>query len=523
MSECPTHSGETVIMVCKSCDNYPLVCGVCVEQNHAGHILQTLRTAAQSMRERLEQIEEDNVQVFDDIKSDLEDFTKMKDEENEKANVVESCIETQSGILHSNVNTMKETISEKLKVEVAKNMDTVEKAESTIKQQVLEIDTFQRKVAELQKMNNYVDIIVAGRDVEIPDTTRHPVPSRHDLRFTSGKVDDDDLGRMFGEVTLDGVRRRAFNFYGAQTACNTRAEVGDTKTSSVDGSSPDLKESDYIKVTSVSSFELSKNDGIDVICCAGSGVAWLKCENKNSLRLSNRSGSIKQNINLGTATCGFTVTSDDRPTLLFCCTNQKCVKEMRLPNGVITEKFSTSPLTPRYICTSPSGDHLVTLDNETDNSTGVMVRYDCHGRETDRCEHDENGKNIFVLPPRHVCVNNSDTRIAVINIISRSRWNHLLILNRELCTLMRYTGPSVLTGNSLKGFHLNDVKFDARDNIVVAEAFSGTVQLLSPTCEPLHVLLTLDTSPWSLGIHGHEVWVGDQEGGVRIIRYSIPH
>ncbi|XP_021340217.1 uncharacterized protein LOC110441419 [Mizuhopecten yessoensis] len=355
-------------------------------------------------------------------------------------------------------------------------------------------------------MTDYVDVIKLGRDVEVPDTNRVPRPDIQVLIFIPGGIREGELKRLFGGIkgAFDNGNNDA-----TTVTCDDRAEGNDDKTNMSDfvGS---IKREACIKLTPIASFNHSKHDGIHAMFCPGSGTGLFKFEGKNSVKLCNRSGNIKAAINLGTKTEGFTVTSDNR--LLFCCTSQQCIKEMELPNGDITETFSTSPLTPSYICTGPSGDIYVTMYDEhdydvTDDSTRVLVRYDSQGRNKTQCQVDGNGRNIFVVPCK-VCVNRSGTQIAVINHVNERR-SELVVLDKYLSPILIYTGPSVLTGDALAGYVLSCVVFDTRDNIWIAECYSKTVKLLSPTCEPLQVLLTMETSPWSLSLHGDEVWVGD--------------
>ncbi|XP_021340215.1 uncharacterized protein LOC110441417 isoform X2 [Mizuhopecten yessoensis] len=504
--ECVYHKDETVIMVCTHCDKYPFVCAICVEEDHAEHRLASLRSAAQSIRQELEQAQSNNLHVFEEIKSDLDNLAKIRENLQQGAHLVENQMVKRQNIMKSEVDTVKNEVHYKHQMELGKNMEAIDKTEQALKQQFSQIATFQRKVVQLKNMNDYVDMIVTGRNVEVPQSSRRiPRLDIHALVFLPGAVRDGELERMFGSIK------------GASDHANNNENKRD-KSSDFFGL---IERKSKIKVTPVTSFKLSKHVGVDNMFCPKSKVCWLKCQDKNSVKLSNRSGEIKQAINLGTRSDGFTVSADNK--LLFCCTLQKCIKEIALPNGEITEKLSTCPLTPNRICTDPSGDIYVTLCDEddyevTDDSTRVLVRYDRWGEEAARCQADGYGGSLFVVP-EDVCVNNTGTRVAVINRVSDRR-RELVVLDEDLSPVLIYTGPRVLTGDSLAGYSLYGVVFDTRDNILVAECYSKTVQLLSPSCEPLKVLLTMNTTPWAMTIQGNEVWIGDEKGKVQIFRYS---
>ncbi|XP_069141911.1 uncharacterized protein PF3D7_1120000-like [Argopecten irradians] len=504
--ECTKHTGETVIMVCKSCVKYPLLCGVCIEEDHTEHKLQTLRNAALSIRQHFEQVETDKLDVFKEIKSDLVNISKLREECHQESSRVGEEIVKHVDVIKGEVDKVNKEVEEKRKTEFDRNMASIDETEQALTQQVSRIEMFQKKVAEIQKMNDYVEVIVAGRDTEVPDTARVPRPDIHRLQFQTGNVNAWQLERMFGTVA---------------GTCDGKTEKGEEKANTSSDFVGSIKRELNVNISSVNSFSHSQTHGLAYMFCHDSELCFLKCSARNSVKLSDSSGQIKQSINLGTTTNGFTVTKDNR--LLFCCTHQNCVKEMQLPNGEITEKIDTSPLTPKCICTGPYGDIYVTLcDNTeyevTESSTRALARYGKRGREKTRRQNDAYGNNIFVLP-LEVCVNSANTQIAVINDINRRR-SELVLFDGQLSPELIYRGPSVLTGDTMEGFELAGVMFDSRDNILVAEAFSRTVQLLSPSCEPLKTLLVTDASPRALALHDDKVWVGDHKGNVRIFRYS---
>ncbi|XP_069141806.1 uncharacterized protein [Argopecten irradians] len=504
--ECTKHTGETVIMACKSCVKYTLLCGVCIEEDHTEHKLQTLRSAAQSIRQHFEQVETDKLEVFEEIKSDLVNISKLREEFHQESSRVGEEIVKHGDVIKGEVDKVNKEVEEKRITELDKNTSAIDETEQAMTQQVSGIEMFQKKVADIQKMNDHVEVIMAARDMEVPDIARVPRPDIQRLEFQPGTVSVLQLERMFGTVAGVGT------FKG-------KTEKGDEKANTSSDFVGSIKRE--LNVSFVNSFRHSQKDGLRYMFCQEPQLCFLKCEMKNSVMLSDNCGQIRQCINLGTKTNGFTVTTDNR--LLFCCVDQECVKEMQLPNGEITEKIDTSPLKPKCICTSPSGDIYVTLCDSieyevTESGTCALARYDKWGQKKKRRKKDGFGRNIFVSPFK-VCVNSTDTQIAVINDINR-RCSELVLFDGQLSPELVYRGPSVLTGDTMEGFELSGVMFDSRDNIIVTEVFSHTVQLLSPFCEPLKTLLVIDASPWALALHGDRVWVGDIDGNVRIFRYS---
>ncbi|XP_033745607.1 tripartite motif-containing protein 59-like [Pecten maximus] len=204
--ECPKHTSERVFMVCKSCVKYPLVCGVCIEEGeHAGHKLQTLRNAAQSIREDLEQVEKDKCQVFDEIKSDLKGLAKIREDQKMEASRVGDEIIKRADVVKGEVDTVNKEVVEKHKTELDKNTAAIDNTEIALTQQVSRIKMFQKKVAQLQKTNDYVEVIMVARDVEIPVTSRIPKPDIQNLKFLPGTVNGGKLEQMFGTIRRDNA------------------------------------------------------------------------------------------------------------------------------------------------------------------------------------------------------------------------------------------------------------------------------------------------------------------------------
>ncbi|XP_060078976.1 uncharacterized protein LOC132558426 [Ylistrum balloti] len=503
--ECFSHKGENVIMTCSVCEENPLVCAVCMEESHDGHSFVSLKTAANYLRQKIEKTRSDNQRIPEEIQSDLDAVNNLKANLQQEGNLVENEIEKHVGIIKREVDAMKEDALRKHKMALFKNTDSLNIREEELKRQLSsvkrQIHKFQERVAQIEKLNDYVEVIKAGKDIEVPEFNRVPLPDIHSLTFTPGNVDEEGLGHVFGRI-MDET---------AEDICSSESSDVDVATTS--------SKKIFVKVTLVTSFKPSKNDAIGVVCCPEAGNCLIKYQDKNSVKLLNRSRQIEHSINLGTQTSGFTVTSNNR--LLFCCTTQECIKEMELPDGDIFGKIDTSPLTPNYVCTGPSGHIYVTLYDEddyevTEDSTRVLIQYDRWGGENGRCERNQFDKNIFVVP-EEVSVNQDETKVAVINRISDNR-RDLILLDKDLSPMLVYTGPSVLTGNSLQGFEVYSAAFDTKDNIVVAEHYSGTVQLLSPSCEPLQVLVR-SPNLCVMTAHQNEVWIGDDEGNVGTFRY----
>ncbi|OWF52333.1 hypothetical protein KP79_PYT20200 [Mizuhopecten yessoensis] len=153
------------------------------------------------------------------------------------------------------------------------------------------------------------------------------------------------------------------------------------------------------------------------------------------------------------------------------------------------------------------------------HSQRVVIRYDLNGNELNRAQITAKGHTIFVVP-RRLCTNKSGSKVAVTNKTADIS-THLVLLNEQLELTLRYTGHGkVLYGDVAfskadEQFCVNDVKFTSTGDILIAEEWSKTVQLLSPFCLPLWVLLHGNVSPTSVSIqnNGH-IWVGNNDGYV---------
>ncbi|XP_069133235.1 uncharacterized protein [Argopecten irradians] len=270
---------------------------------------------------------------------------------------------------------------------------------------------------------------------------------------------------------------------------------------------------------SKASFIISSH-GIHEIRNYGTNRCWLRCFNENVLRLTDNKGRVLKQIAINQAIDGFSLYGD----YILLCYLDSSVRMIHIPSRKETFLFSTQPLCPLHISNMPNGDILLSLcDEETmtvnSNSQRVVIQYDLKGNELNRAQNTKNGHNIFVVP-RRLCTNISGTNIAVTNKTADFS-AHLVLLNENLELTLRYVGHGrVIYGdadfrNQEEKFCVNDVKFTFSGNILIAENWSKSVQLLSPVCCPLWVVHHGVVSPTSVSIqnNGH-IWVGNLDGSV---------
>ena len=192
--------------------------------------------------------------------------------------------------------------------------------------------------------------------------------------------------------------------------------------------------------------------------------------------------------------------------------------------------MDTEHLKPNYICSTINGDTLLTLVDKayhelSHDSQRRLVRYSKVGREIARAQYDKGGEHIFTLPGQ-VRVGYSGTIVAVTNETDEEN-AHLVIMDNKLTLKMRYLGDGKIISGDRKfqmipgrRFFVNDVDFDAHDNILVAESHSRSVQMLDCKCRMLRTLIQEASIPWAISMNEYgEVWVGLENGKVKVYRH----
>ncbi|XP_062575304.1 uncharacterized protein LOC134237216 [Saccostrea cucullata] len=165
----------------------------------------------------------------------------------------------------------------------------------------------------------------------------------------------------------------------------------------------------------------------------------------------------------------------------FCNKSISCLS----PSGSVSTVISTDPLEPAGISHSVDGGLLVTLRDEEPNP----YKLEPHSRRL----------------VRHITVTGVTT-------------GHLMIMSPSGRMKSVYRGQ-----NLTKKFGPTDVVNEALCNILVTDLLNKQIHLLRPEGEFLKFLLSENEvkSPYLLSLYMSTLWVGYDDGLVRVFRYRV--
>nr|XP_022287986.1 uncharacterized protein LOC111100412 [Crassostrea virginica]XP_022287987.1 uncharacterized protein LOC111100412 [Crassostrea virginica]XP_022287988.1 uncharacterized protein LOC111100412 [Crassostrea virginica] len=160
-------------------------------------------------------------------------------------------------------------------------------------------------------------------------------------------------------------------------------------------------------------------------------------------------------------------------------------------------------------CSPSSGDLLVGMyrdDEDTDTSTGKVMRYDNTGKHKQTIPHDDNTPHTLYKYPLYITENNNgDVLVSDINRLA------VVVTSGEGVHRFSYTGPPP-SGSELEPY---GICTDVMSHILVSDYVTATVQMLDRDGQFLSYVLTrqtpgMDYLPWGLSydVTTHAVWVG---------------
>ncbi|XP_069101910.1 uncharacterized protein [Argopecten irradians] len=522
---CTKHPGSQIVSVCVTCGN-TLVCVECMTDSlHKGHVFEKLREVSINIKANLKPKQVEYRRFASSLESDINEMMKIKEQQENDQKERVKIIDKQKEEIIDAATKMAESLKSEFAAETQNNCVQLQRGIDKVSEKLDKVKQHSDNVKRVIDEQDDITVINDSQKLEDTDGTRDPLPKLETIDFTPGKVNDRQLKLMFGGTASE--MEELASLQGAQMATGMSLST--------------YKGSDFLgnvirqgrELVPITSFQHSTSTPVTQMCCSCLCKSWIKCLDQREITLKTKHGQKKKTVKFNSAVHGMTTVNDD--TLLICGYEDRDIKQVKLSTGKVTSLFSTGKLYPRYICMSPGGDLYVTLMDQYDynvtaDSERVLVRYSRHGQEKGRARHDGRGDVLFIYPGR---VRTNGGVVGVVN--GTDKYNsHLVLLNSDLTLRLRYLGNGKVVSGEEKFdtttykpdtdyFILDsDFIFDSLGNIIICEAYSRSVQLLSRDCVPMTTILpTQDYVPWAITITtDDEVWLGFKDGTVKVYKYT---
>ncbi|XP_069101912.1 uncharacterized protein [Argopecten irradians] len=519
--DCPKHPGSPIVSVCVTCGT-SLVCVECMtDESHQKHVFHKMGRVANDMKSKLKPKEAEYRRFASSLESDINEMLKLQTQQEDDQKERVKRIDKQKKEIIDAVTKMADSLKSQYEAETQNNIVQLQRGIDKVLEKLEKVKQHSDNVKRVIDEQDDITVINDSQKLEDTDGTRDPLPKLETIDFTSGKVNDRQLKLMFGGTASE--MEELASLQGAPMATGMSLST--------------YKGSDFIgsvirqgrELVQITSFQHSTSRPAIQMCCSCLGKSWIKCRDEWEVTLTDKHGHKEKTVKFNSAVGGMTIVNDD--TLFICARGDRDIKQVKRSTGKVTSLFSTGKLCPWFICMSPCGDLYVTLMdlydyNVTADSERVLVRYSAQGQEKGRAQYDGRGDVLFIWPGR---VRTNGDIVGVTNYTDKYK-SHLVLLNTDLTLRLRHLGNGKVVSEEKfdtttykpdTDYFINDFLFGPLDSIIICEAYSRSVQLLSRDCVPITTILpTQDSVPWAITMTtDDEVWLGFGDGTVKVYKY----
>ncbi|XP_062621609.1 tripartite motif-containing protein 3-like [Saccostrea cucullata] len=468
--KCPNHNQKHCELYCEKCD-IP-VCSTCISSGkHKRHdlsdIVQLLRLKINDLQESLKELEKDICPKYEEIKLHLKS-EKVNLEKHYKQ--LTTAVTKQGEDWHREINIIvnkqKSEIDEMKTKHVAalhKHEKEIERIAFDVKQSILDL----RKILE----TNDVSLTSAykSRNAEfrrLPPKVNVTLPS-----FSPHQIKTEQLHQMFGSLSALSI---------------TTEEHGYTMKTPEAVSCPPVKplldEPELITTINTDYGQMCS------VTMLSDEEIWT-CGKENIMKLFNLQGELLKSIQTksGKIPCDIAVTRSGN--LVYTDSDRRTVN--RVKNEHIKKVIKLQGWRPYHVCSTSSGDLLVTMDSDEDKQSKV-VRYS-GSTEKQTIQFDSEGKPLYSSGYFKYMCENRNLDICVADCEAQA----VVVVNQAGTPRFKYTGHPSTTKE--EEFYPHGITTDSQSQILIADYYNKSVHIIDPDGQFLRFIDNCDLEhPWSL-------------------------
>ncbi|XP_062602493.1 E3 ubiquitin-protein ligase TRIM36-like [Saccostrea cucullata] len=442
---CTIHPTKSCELQCKEC-NIPvcLLCSVSIQ--HKNHDLLVLSEMLDAKKESLtndtKEIENNLLPTYESLAMDIE--TQMTSLDGDYVNLTE--LVTKHGEewhkeIDRIVDEMKKEINEmkdKHKSILKQHLCKIKETQSLMDQTLLtlkEIEESNKVILALEytpKIKEFGKLLPKVQ-ISIP-------------KFTTGNLNREQIYKLFGSLSPLSITKE--EGYGLKEM---------VATSKILLESPEL-------ITSIS----TGFNRINGVTCLSEEEIWI-CGTTDDLKCLNIQGSVKKTVQTksGKSSNDITLTGDE--DLVYSDGPTRTVNKVR--NGQIEEMFTLQRWVPKQLCSTASGDLMVTMYSD-DKIQSKVVRY-TDSTEKQTIQFDEQGKPLF---SGNACTKyireNRNLDICVADFGAGA----VVVVNQAGKLRFRYTGHIFTTKK--KSFKPWGITTDSQCQILTSDYYNNCIHIL---------------------------------------------
>ncbi|XP_022336750.2 uncharacterized protein LOC111133011 [Crassostrea virginica] len=509
LHKCSLHDNEPCELFCQQC-NLP-VCTSCLSSDgHLGHSLSKYLHVLNERKERVLKekatLEEAIYPTFQFISSDAENAKAQLDKKYED---LLALIETQEEDWHSEVTKVANKLKTKAKKMRRTQTERLQQHSDAMKAKLANIMTdisSCQNVLDTNDVSKLADFecLYMEKYTKLPEKIERSLP-----KFTPGEIDRENLGKLFGKLSLVSLSSVAsgYSFRTLDEPLQKPREETDRLAEPTEPLQEPREETEQLAAptetlqetieetnrlaapTTVTSIRTGHGHLYDVACqsekeiwTSGNGamIRLYNIHRKSQLR-SIRTKSKKAPTNLAVTQTGDLVYSDS---------SSKTVNVVR--GWEIQAVVTLRDWKPQGVCGTFSGELLVIMDRE-DKQESRVVRYS-GGTARQSAQFDHQGKPLYSTGSIKYIAENRNLDVCVTD----SKRNAVVVTSETGGLRFRYTGPSPTPRN--KAFYPVGIATDSGSRILTADYFNQCVHVIAPDGQFLRYLDCGLQDPWGLCI-----------------------
>ncbi|XP_062584171.1 uncharacterized protein LOC134245956 [Saccostrea cucullata] len=467
--KCPNHTEKHCELYCKECD-IP-VCSTCISSGkHHGHefkdILQKPIFMKEIFKTDLNELEKRILPTYEEISSDVYSEKVKVEKHYEK---LTSAVTKQGEDWHREINIIVNKQKSEIDEMKTKHLTALNKQENEIKQITSEV---KQSIFDLKKILDSNDVSLSpgykSRNAEfrsLPLKVNVSLPS-----YSPHQINTEQLHQMFGSLSALSITTDEHGFTMKTPEAISCPQV-----------KPLLDEPELIITIDTGYRELYS------VTCLSDEEIWT-CREDEIMKLYNLQGKLLKSIQTKSGKRSVDIAVTRSGDLVYADPDTRTVNIVK--NDQIQEVIRLQGWIPYFVCSTSSGDLLVTMDSD-DYKQSKVVRYS-GSTNKQTIQFDSKGKPLYSSGSiKHISENrNLDICVA------DSGASAVVVVNQAGKLRFRYTGhPSTTKGS----FYPVGITTDSQSQILTADPDNHCIHILD---QDGHFLRYIDNcglqNPWGL-------------------------
>ncbi|XP_061179578.1 E3 ubiquitin-protein ligase TRIM36-like [Saccostrea echinata] len=491
---CLNHTQKYCELYCERC--YIPVCSTCIASGeHKGHDLSDnlhkLSFKTKYLENDLRELEKRIYPIYEEIELNL-DFEKSNVEKHYEKLTTD--VIKQGEDWHREINIIVNKQKSEIDEMKTKHLAALNKQEKEIKQITSDVE---QSILDLKKILYINDFPLSTAEYKSRNAEFRSLPPKISVslpRFSPYHINTEQLLQMFGSLSVLSLT--------TEEHCYTMETPEAVSCSSVKQL---LDESELI-----TNIDTEYEDLYNVTCLSNEEI-WTYGDEK-VMKLYNLQGRLLKAIETKSGTNPRDIAVTRSGNLVYTDESTRTVNLVK--NKQIQEMIRLQGWIPCYVCSTISGDLLVSMNNDNSNIQSKVVRYS-GSTEKQIIEFDNNGKPLYSSGSLK-CMYISENRNLDI-CVADNRARTVVVVNRLGKLRFRYTGHLYST----KKFIPCGITTDSQLQILTADYKNNCIHIIDQDGQFLCYLDNCDLyDPWGLCIDTNDnLFVAEHQGNVKKIKY----